>query len=184
MERRTLVKGAAWATPVIVVGSVAPAAAASPAIVMSHTTTWRWYLNAMPGCAGQADGLQINTTEGGGVSFSNTRTSTSITNVQATFWFARSDFTWSADAGNSGCWTAPTATGQSSGGLYAYASTYTCAITPVNGTTTLRPYAWRTQCVYESDTSWESARTVRRVASGTVNGATQTTDTGRFTIQS
>lgn len=182
--RRSVAAGTAWAVPSILVAAAAPAAAASPRIVMSHITRFQWFNNSADWCQSGRDGLRFNTTATGtGTTFTNTRTTTSITNVYAIFWWARTDIVWSADTGNSGCWSVPTLISTTAvDGLYPYRSNYTCAITPVNGTTRLQPYAWRSQCYDQSD--WSRERYVRRQAFGTVNGQQQTTDTGRFPIQS
>lgn len=183
VRRRTLTT-AAWATPVIVAAAPAPVFASSGP-VMSHRTVFRWFSNSATWCAAGQDGLLFNTTGAGtGVSVANTNTSTVITSVYAFFWWARSNIVWSADTGNSGCWSVPTATGISQGDLFQYRSNYTCAIAPSSGTTTLSAYAWRSQCFNESDTAWETARRVRRQAFATINGATQTTDSGIVSINS
>lgn len=182
-SRRTVAKGAAWSAPVIVMGSNAPAMAASPPVVFSHITTWRWYSNSFPYCGGsERDGLEINTTEGTQVRIADTRTWTTITNVRAYFWFRKSDITWTPETGNSGCWTVPSYDGMSSAGYYRYVSNYTCTITPVTGTTVLQKYRWRSQCFNEGDFSY--MRNVRRQAYATVNGTVQSTDTGVFQIDS
>lgn len=194
VNRRTLVKGAAWSVPAIVVAGAAPAVAASPEIVFSHITLWRWYSNSAPWCEAGRDGLEINTTENTsttGVKFTNTRSWTTITGVTATFWFARDGITWTDATGDSGCWTNPVRSGSSvnpGGGvptMYPYVSTYTCPITPVHeGTTVLQPYRWQSQCFNEDSTLWETARWVRRQAFATVNGGSRSTDTGWFQIDS
>lgn len=182
-SRRTVAKGAAWSVPVIVMGNNAPAMAASPPVVFSHITTWRWYSNNFPFCGGSTrDGLEINTTEGTQVKITDTRPWTTITNVYADFWFRKNDITWTGAPGNSGCWSAPTYDGTAAGGYYRYRSNYTCTITPVTGTTVLQSYRWRTPCYDESD--FEYMRNVRRQAYATVNGTVQSTDTGYFQIQS
>lgn len=185
-SRRTLVKGAAWSVPVVAVAGAAPAMAASPEIIHSHITTWRWYSNGAPWCGRNRDGLEINTTEGTQVRFTDTRSWTTITNVYADFWFRKSDITWSAATGNSGCWTAPSADGTSETvngrTYYRYRSSYTCPITPVHmGTTVLQPYRWQSPCYDESD--FEYMRWARRQAFATVNGVLQPTDTNYFQIE-
>lgn len=183
-SRRTVARGAAWSTPAVIVAGAAPAAAASPPVVFTHRSSWHWYSNNFPYCS-RGDGLTLSTTSNAtGASFTSTKTTTSITEVSATFYFARNDITWTAITGDSGCWTTPTATGATSGGLYAYLTTYTCPITPVNGTTTLQGYAWRTQCYNLADSTWAQAKSTRRVARATVNGTVQQTDTGVFIVQS
>lgn len=194
ISRRTLAKGAAWATPVAVTAAAAPALAASPAITWSHTTTWRWYLNSAPWCTTARDGLEINTAESGsGFTIANTSTSTSITNVSATFWFTRNDITWTRASGDSGCWSVPSLTGQSatlqgSDGVtrtyYAYLTTYTCTVTAVNGTTTLSAYRFRSQCYNVSDSDWAGAQWARRITAITIDGTAQTRTTGPFKIES
>ena len=185
-SRRTLVKGAAWSVPVVAVAGAAPAVAASPAIIHRHITTWRWYSNSAPWCQNR-DGLEINTTEGTSVSFTDTRSWTTITDVYVYFWFRESNIVWTAAQGNSGCWTVPTYDGSSQtvGGrtYYRYRSNYTCPITPTHmGTTTLQPYRWQSQCFDESDFAY--MRWARRQAYATVNGTPQPTDTGYFQIES
>lgn len=172
-DRRTLVKGAAWSVPALATVAAAPAVAASLPIAFRHVTTWRIAQRAA-WCT-DSGGLEINTTEGGGVTFTNTRAGTTITGVTATFWFARGDLVWSAASGNSGCWTAPAATGASKteGGrtYYAYLSTYSCAVSAIEGTTTLLPYRWQTQCLDLDDTAvYDANRWVDRDAFATVNG--------------
>lgn len=188
LSRRHIAKGVAWSAPVIYFGSAAPAMAVSPAIILRHLTVWRWFSNNFAYCGGQVrrDGLTIDTTTAGaGVTFNDTRTTTSITAVSASFYFARPNIVWTALPGNSGCWTVPTLTGASAGGLTEYRMSYTCPIVPVNnGTTELQDYAWRSQCYDEDDASWQTARSTRRVARATVNGTPQTTDTGIITINS
>lgn len=80
-------------------------------MVHTHQKTWRWYSNNAPWCGWGKDGLEINTTEGAQVRFSDTRSSTTITDVYADFWFTRAGLVWTAAKGDSGCWTVPTATG-------------------------------------------------------------------------
>lgn len=187
-SRRTLVKGAAWSVPVVAVAGAAPAMAASPDIIHSHITQWRWYSNGAPWCSGNGDGLEINTTDASAfVRFTDTRSWTTITDVYAYFWFRKPDMTWTSATGNSGCWTAPSydETTDSANGrtYYRYRSDYICPITPAHmGTTVLQPYRWQSPCYYEGD--WEYMRWARRQAFATVNGVPQPTDTSYFRIES
>lgn len=191
-SRRTLVKGAAWSVPVVAIAGAAPAVAASAAVQCTHTTTWRWYWKKTPWCGGKKNkksGLEINTTEfSTGVRFSDTLSTTAITDVYADFWFTRSDLAWSAAPGNSGCWTTPVLTGGTTSWngmtLYAYRSTFTCPVSPVHqGTTVLPAYRWQSQCYDATEKEWERARWARRTAYATVNGVPQPLDSGFFAIE-
>lgn len=94
----------------------------------------------------------------------NTSTSTTIANVSVTFYFPFSAMTWEARTGNNACWTLLTrdttkpnqvhpTTNRT---VYAYTTTYTCAITTVNGTTYLPDFDFRTTTCYQSTSTWRS----------------------------
>ena len=193
LSRRTVARGVAWSAPIIAVGAPAPAVAASQPPSFSHITHFLWYMNNAPWCFSQ-DGMELNTVDSGtGVSFKNTKSSTRITGISATFYFAGSDLQWSAATGDSGCWTVPTQKGSAislplptggNGTFYPYVSSYTCGVTAAAGTTTLKPYRFRTQCLTKDDTSWSKYQVARRVAIATIDGAPTSTDTGTFTINS
>lgn len=191
LSRRTVARGVAWSAPIIAVGAPAPAVAASQPPSFSHITHFLWYMNNAPWCFSQ-DGMELNTVDSGtGVSFKNTKLSTKITAIAATFYFAGSDLRWSTATGDSGCWTVPTQTGDAislplptggTGTFYPYVSSYTCAVTAAAGTTTLKPYRFRTQCLTKDSTSWYKYQVARRVAIATIDRAPTSTDTGTFTI--
>lgn len=113
MKRRSVVRGTAWAVPTIVIGSAAPAMAASrPPGLQGWVTVGK-------NCQYGNDTLTINGTGGGnanppnsnsrGLWVFNTNASTTISNAVITFWYPTSrtgTITWQAAGGNSN-WSVP-----------------------------------------------------------------------------
>lgn len=192
VSRRTVARGAAWLAPTVAIGATAPAFAASQvATLMTHRTSFLYYPGgaggSAPWCVAGQQGYEFNTSDtGAGVTFAPSITATTITNVYAYFWFPRNDLVWTRVVAANTCWSIPLLSAgvtDSNAGItyYRYATNYTCAITAVNGTTTLQAYRWQTQC-FTNATNWDRMRTRRRQAFSTVNGTVQSTDTGYITI--
>lgn len=138
VSRRTVVKGAAWAAPVVAMASAAPAFAAS------QNTSIQGYVQI----GGNCSGLTINGTGSGyGLFIGNTTTSTTIANPYIIFFLSAPSLTWTTSSGNSG-WTAPVYIGHSTsiGGrtMYGYKTDLTTPVTARAGTTTLPDLNFRT----------------------------------------
>lgn len=128
LSRRTLAKGAAWATPVITLAATAPATAASPQPGLQG------WVNLATQCTGSWSRTQSLTIDGRGTYpdrglwVFNTTPSTNITNASITFYFASSSLIWSAAAGNSG-WSTPVvdSSAPNQQGYTAYTTNYSGA---------------------------------------------------------
>lgn len=143
VSRRTVVKGAAWAAPVVAMASAAPAFAASPPentsingyVVVSGSCKWNWP-NSRRGT------LDYDSRSGNyGLFINNTTTSTTISNPSIIFYVSVSGLTWTTGEGNIG-WSAPVSTGGtiSRNGVtfYGYKSTLSPTTVPATkGTTKL-----------------------------------------------
>lgn len=143
LKRRTLVKGAAWVSPAIVVGNAAPAMAASrPPGLQGWVTVGKQ-------CRRGGDTLTIDGTGGDnanpptdnsrGIWIFNVTASTVLTNARITIYYPSSlNITWAAATGNSG-WSVPTAdaTVPSRPGFTGYTSTYSGAWNFFNNTNNL-----------------------------------------------
>ncbi|WP_435199855.1 hypothetical protein [Janibacter sp. GS2] len=139
MRRRSVVKGAAWATPTIVLGNAAPAMAASrPPGLQGWVTVGK-------SCGNGPDTLTIDGTGGDnanpptansrGIWVFNVTSSTVLTNARLTVYYPSSLGTigWTAASGNSG-WSVPSVDNGAppKAGFIAYTSTYSGAWTFYN----------------------------------------------------
>lgn len=141
VSRRTVVKGAAWAAPVVAMASAAPAFAAS----QPENTSINGYVGFSGKCTGWWNSagthVELDSREGSyGLFVKNTTITTTISNAFIIFYMSIPNLTWSTAAGNDG-WTAPTSTGEtkSVGGreLYGYKTEYNRSITATENTTKL-----------------------------------------------
>lgn len=171
IPRRGLAKGAAWTAPVVAVGALASASAASPPNEPNITFQKAvWARRDDPGSGCNTYNLSIYRTSTAAPStnvylrWANTSTATQISNVSFTAYFPFNNMTWATQSGHNACWTLiardasiPNATHPTTGTtLFAYTTTYTCAITAVNGTTSLPKFDFRTSSCYNSSSSWRS----------------------------
>lgn len=192
LSRRTLARGAAWAAPTALVAAAAPMAAASPAITWAHVTSFRYASNSSPFCAGQDTWSLSNDptwTYGGagaGTSFTNTKTTTTLVNLVANYWYPRADAAFVSVAGGNACWSLPVrnagldTTRPGGIAMYGYTTTYTCPIVAVNGTTTLPTgFRFRSRCYtdFTAADQW-----TRRLVSVAINGVTESKDTSWIQI--
>lgn len=136
VNRRTLVKGSAWAVPVVAVGAASPAMAASPEpglngwVVISRDSDcqwdwsdWGWKCT----CYVRYDGYRNGDATYDGVrlglwvwdAHSSEITEQPSLNIHLPY-----QVSWQSQSGNSG-WSLPTPVGQDSDGFYLYRSTYT-----------------------------------------------------------
>lgn len=164
LSRRTLAKGAAWAVPAVLLAGAAPAYAASP--VITSVRQIYTYRGNPSGCVPMTLSTQQNSSGTGDANYfigwQNTTTSTKLTNISIMFWYAEPNITWisGTQAPSPACWTVPTrvstATIVDAGvTLYGYQSTYTCAVTAVNGTTYLADFDWQTKdCASQVSGHW------------------------------
>lgn len=157
VDRRRLAKGVAWSVPVIVAASVAPAAAASPALSfkgsgrVTYNRSWRTeYID------NSTDFKLFSTPSGSsqpgqGICLYNTKSSMKITNAKVTYYLPYSTTLRfgapSAGPGANG-WSLLTRDTTLPSKLYngvpyyAYTTTYTGAVTAQNGTTCLPAYGF------------------------------------------
>jgi hypothetical protein len=139
VSRRTVVKGAAWAAPVVAMASAAPAFAASP----PDNTSINGVVGISARCKWLQDGISVDIdsrSSSYGLFVNNTTTSTTISNAYIIFYLSMPNLSWSAADGNDG-WTAPVSTGATkvvgSQTLYGYKTTYTKSITASRNRTAL-----------------------------------------------
>lgn len=138
VSRRTVVKGAAWAAPVVAMASAAPAFAASPP---DNTS-----INGVVGISGECrsqGGISVDIdsrSRSYGLFVNNTTTSTTISDAYIIFYLSVPGLSWSTAYENDG-WTAPVSTGMTkvvgTRTLYGYKTTYTKSITASRNRTAL-----------------------------------------------
>lgn len=150
VDRRTVARGLAWSTPVVAVAMAAPAVAASGVVANTflysgRSGDWgcdRWYASTYRTQA-TTPSSQVY------IQWSNTTTSMSFTNVAITYWYSSPSITWTTWTGHNACWSMLTRDTsqaniiQSGVTLYAYKSTYTCAITAASPTTRLPSFSFQ-----------------------------------------
>lgn len=192
VTRRTLVKGAAWASPVIAFVAAAPASAASCTapggcpIMASHGTVSNAFGN--PPCTNNNysqytwnGATNTSSTSNPGVTFTTTTTASTITNVTITIWLPVSGLTWTVGSGTDTGWSAPTSTGTTttSGGVtfYGYTTTFGGTVTPVAGTTALK-FSFTSSCTNFVPTAGAANGKFDVQTSAMVNGESQTLDSG------
>lgn len=181
ISRRTLAAGAAWSVPAVLVGTAAPAVAASVRARLIHQPQVQWYGDSAPWCTGTGQGIELSATEPGEqVTVLGATHDDPISDASITFWMQRQDMTFTAGPGGNGCWSAPARTGQAQQvrgvTLYGYTSTYTCAITPQDYQTRLQPYDWRSQCYDLDEEEWYQAANMAHQAQATVGGTVVRTE--------
>ena len=144
VNRRTLAKGMAWAAPVVVFASAAPATAASYRIDPGING---WVLNSPKSLAlGSCKyTLEVNSTLSGngpdgapyGLYLYNVQSTAVISNAVLTYWIiGNQTATWATNSGHSPCWSSPvrgTPATKADGLVYTpYVFTYTCSIDPAS----------------------------------------------------
>lgn len=146
-SRRTLVKGIAWSTPIVVTASPTPAIAASPQISLTmgtysgwNKTAYRLFNRCTSGSNLVWDGRAQNSdvrlgapsTNSASIYLRDADSTTQVTAVTVSVWVPVPNLTWVVYGGQP--WTAPTRTGSttvySGRTYYEYRSTYT-GTTPV-----------------------------------------------------
>ena len=135
VTRRTLTRGVAWATPVIVVGAAASAHAASPGPPEPGLQGW---VRVTKNCRnnnddmdltidGHVDGTRYPVPPGYGLYVFNTSGTTVLTNAKSTFYYPSSlgTISWAA-GGNNGNWSVPSVDPSvpAISGYTAYSTTY------------------------------------------------------------
>ncbi|MEE8868778.1 MAG: hypothetical protein SOH99_08140 [Acidipropionibacterium acidipropionici] len=138
ISRRNIVKGAAWAAPVVAMASAAPAFAAS----QPDNTSINGVVGISGKCRSQGGiSVDIDSRSGSyGLFVNNTTTSTTISDAYIIFYLSVPGLSWSTAYGNDG-WTAPVSTGMTkvvgTRTLYGYKTTYTKSITASRNRTAL-----------------------------------------------
>lgn len=187
LSRRTLTRGAAWSLPALTVAGAAPAVAASsttpPALGVAGRVTYNaaWNTENPDGTRSYKvfSTLPGTTTPGAGYRVTNTTTSTTITNYSVTYYLPASNLTFSQGPSSNAGWsllsrdTSKATKSYNGYTYYAYTSTYTSAITAVNGTTTLPIFEFQSQNNTSNSTSLYYVDN-----SAIINGTLQTANYG------
>lgn len=151
ISRRTIVRGAAWAAPVVAMANAAPAFAAStptpPRSGISGWMTWgvgcSWktgkFTQTYTTSSVKPQNPDPNTTYG--LIAAPTKVGDTIENGAIIFWVSVPGLSWTAGSGSSQSWTVPVSTGttrtQSGQTLYGYKTTLTGTVVAKAGTTRL-----------------------------------------------
>ena len=129
VSRRTIARGALWATPVITVASAAPVLAASPVPGLNG------WVEVGKNCPlsgaktvridGNGDGTRYPAGQGYGIYVVDLYQDTAVSNASITFYYPSSmTITWSANAGTSG-WSLPVVdTSEPVAGYIGYKTSY------------------------------------------------------------